>query len=138
MFPPYFKGWLGQEYRQKTIILDYRVVADGICVSGKDTQLQTQNIHNKIDKASQTQPISGFHEQSVSVGLIQTNLRCSKKSSSAEMVVKTMSFETEAQVYLRCILLGGNAGRSRKGYRRTRQSHKNTNSEYRLATGNPR
>ena len=66
MFPPRLKGWLGQEYCQKTIILDHRVIANGICVSGKDVQLQTQNIHNKFYEASQTQPTSKFHEQSVS------------------------------------------------------------------------
>lgn len=39
--------------------------------------------------------------------------------------------------YLRCIRLGGSAGSNRNGYRRTRQSHRKTNSEYRRDTGAP-
>lgn len=40
--------------------------------------------------------------------------------------------------HLRWMRLGGNAAIRRNGYRFTRQSHRNTNSEYRLCTGGPR
>lgn len=65
MFPPRLEGWLGQEYGQETIILDHGVIANDICVSREDAQLQTRNIHNKVDEAGKTQPISRFHEPNV-------------------------------------------------------------------------
>lgn len=44
---------------------------------------------------------------------------------------------THQREHSRPIRLGGSCGNSRKGYRLTRQSHKKTNSEYRLVTGAP-
>jgi hypothetical protein len=48
------------------------------------------------------------------------------------------TFQITSSDHVRPIRLGGNCGSKRKGYRRTKQSHKNANSEYRRCTVLPR